>query len=176
MGDFTASNGVPVIPDRLGGYQLAPESAQMGAITGVNANQAQALREFFQKENDDRLGRWRWPENPDYVVYPQEDGGVWVLSESTGLTMRQRRENFRSPMREVTLFGAAWAYFDANGPKLPTEPGLYRSGALDGTPRIWHLKPDGSWVLINTNSIFPPEDGHIQRHLPFTRLLPEGES
>lgn len=31
-----------------------------------------ALREAFLAKEDERLGRWRWPENPEYVVYPTD--------------------------------------------------------------------------------------------------------
>ncbi|MDR6691374.1 hypothetical protein J2X55_002286 [Microbacterium sp. 1154] len=62
MNAFTASNGISVTP-----------SASIVGGTSVNdvalhKREADALREFFQAEADERLGRWRWPENPAYVV------------------------------------------------------------------------------------------------------------
>ena len=53
---------------------------------------------------------------------------------------------------------------------LPTVPGFYLS-ALPGD-WIFRLDDEGHWTLLNTNSLFPVRDGHLQRHLPFTRLVP----
>ncbi|QIK61774.1 hypothetical protein G7068_00035 [Leucobacter viscericola] len=48
---------------------------------------AKALREFFQHERDTELGRWRWPEYPEYVVRKLPDSNpetVIVINESYG--------------------------------------------------------------------------------------------
>lgn len=68
MSDFTASNGIPVIPDRHGGYQFVHEIGQLGVLTGVNADQAQALREFFEAHPEPKP--WR----------DAKDGEIWALS------------------------------------------------------------------------------------------------
>ena len=54
---------------------------------------------------------------------------------------------------------------------LPVEPGYY----LSARPGDWifRLDHEGHWTLLNTNSLFPVRDGHLQGHLPFTRLVPE---
>lgn len=50
----------------------------------------EALRAFFQAERDKELGRWRDPENPDLVLYPDKEGhyirqpAVTVINETTG--------------------------------------------------------------------------------------------
>ena len=56
-------------------------------------------------------------------------------------------------------------------PPLPTEAGLYRSSRADG---IWVFSLDraGDWTLLNTNSLFPIGDGHLEQNAPFTRLEP----
>lgn len=52
--------------------------------SGAGDSQPQiSPRESFQQERDEELGRWRWPEKPDYVVYPRPDGQR-VMRESDG--------------------------------------------------------------------------------------------
>lgn len=77
MNDFTASNGITVVEQPGGGFYI-------GDTCRAENVYAQALREFFRAEEDARLGRWRWPENPDYVVYPMIEGLHRVIQESTG--------------------------------------------------------------------------------------------
>ena len=66
MNTFTASNGVEIRPEE--GY-----GAVVSNLTLIN-EEMEALREFFQAEADERAGRWRWVEHPDYVVY--DTGGA----------------------------------------------------------------------------------------------------
>lgn len=91
---FTASNGVEI--------EIAPEGHLLmpPAAIGLGTESQQALREFFQHERDKELGRWRWPENSDYVVYPSElyltphDADlVTVFNERTGQSAHCRRED-----------------------------------------------------------------------------------
>lgn len=51
-------------------------------VLGLGKNTQAALAKHFRDKEDERLGRWRWPENPDYVVYPLPSGEVKVLRES----------------------------------------------------------------------------------------------
>lgn len=67
MGDvmsdkFVASNGVEITKDVHGCV----------SVEGLHSlrEDSQALREFFQHERDEELGRWRSKKLPDYVVYP----------------------------------------------------------------------------------------------------------
>lgn len=80
-----------------------------------------ALRGFFLQERDEQLGRWRWPENPDYVVYP--DGtSRRVVKESNGTNMsvslfdRERMETYLD-----SYVGAALAYDAAHPEPKPWE-------------------------------------------------------
>ncbi|QEA27072.1 hypothetical protein FGL91_00010 [Microbacterium sp. CBA3102] len=85
-------------------------------------------------ERDEELGRWRWPENPDYVVYPDEDGDAVVLNERDGMSgIGQTRATVD---RYPKSFGAdaARAYFEAH----PEKP--------------WHeAKPGEVWALTTEN-------------------------
>ncbi|MCE0510875.1 hypothetical protein LVJ59_17650 [Microbacterium sp. KKR3/1] len=94
----------------------------------TSPNDAQALREFFKHERDEELGRWRWPENPDYVVMDRGVGFVAILHEPTmGTTTWERSwRDARSTPDEAGL-----AYFDAHPERKP-----------------WHeAKPGEVWAL-----------------------------
>lgn len=85
---FTSSNDVAISMSPDGHLSATPRSETSGDSTALMLPvHMEALREFFRAEEDERLGRWRWPENPDYVVYPKEDGLFEVLRESTGLVL-----------------------------------------------------------------------------------------
>lgn len=127
MNEFTASNGVAI---RIDGRDLditAPHGTQWTALCGGHV--VDALREFFRAEDDDRLGRWRWPENPDYVVYPATvKTRVRVLRE-TGMGELEWVD--KGDSRSYEFCHAARAYFDAH-----PEPKPWRNA-----------KPGEVWVL-----------------------------
>lgn len=84
----TAVIGVPEFKARSGRTVRANEDGSVsfhlgnGYIVPEFVNDAE---EFFQARNDARLGRWRCPENPDLVVYPNHDRGqVAVVDERDG--------------------------------------------------------------------------------------------
>lgn len=135
MGDFTASNGGHVATvrtaedgDRLTVHvgQAYNDETRGGTSTAYLIDaQVHALREYFQHERDTELGRWRWPENPDHVVYPPEqveggDGGVWVLCESDPGSIRYASPGPEAwPSNEAYYARAARAYFDAHPEPKP---------------------------------------------------------
>lgn len=90
----------------------------------------ESIEEYFQAKRDKELGRWRWPENPNYLVYPHEDGDfALVVSEvsgdSTGIYLEADRRTGSNFER------AAVAYFAARP-----------------EPKPWHdAKPGEVWVL-----------------------------
>lgn len=135
MDEFKASNGATVSRDIAGGVKATPPA---GAIIWLPSMSATALREFFQHERDKELGRWRWPENPEYVVYRKpgaddEDGrAALVLDERTGVAPRRWERGFDSG-----VFGqAARAYFDAHP-----------------EPKPWHnALPGEVWVITTAES------------------------
>ena len=80
MNSYTASNGVGLTITRDRAVRWRP---------GIPPDLvSSALREYFQAERDEALGRWRDPENPDCICYPDEMSPNWVLviQESTGDT------------------------------------------------------------------------------------------
>ncbi|WP_347975688.1 hypothetical protein [Microbacterium sp. ProA8] len=124
MNEYTARNGVKVEWD---GDTLKVDTLAYFDRWGTHYP---ALTEFFRAEEDERLGRWRWPENPDFVMYPDDDGDVMVLDE------REPSAHFYPRVSSVASITtdrarAAQAYFD-------THP----------EPKPWHdAKPGEIWVL-----------------------------
>lgn len=124
MSEFKASNGI---------RRDFMEDLEEGL--GYSFMEIDALAEFFQHKHDEEFGRWRWPENPGYVVYRKpeyddEDGrAALVLDERSG-------EGFLRWERVLDsgVFGqAARAYFEAH-----PEP----------EPKPWHdAKPGEVWEI-----------------------------
>lgn len=138
MSEFTASNGIPV---------RSCEGVHTIEVNGVFVRDdlAQALREFFQAERDAELGRWRWPENPEYVVYALPDGGVDVLRESSV------SDSLKGPGRLQGI--SRW---DAGGRESAASSHFYAAAAAyfaaHPEPKPWHdAKPGEVWVLTTEN-------------------------
>ncbi|MBQ9917405.1 MAG: hypothetical protein IJO71_09445 [Microbacterium sp.] len=117
--------GIDVSDDRhsLAGFSLSGDAAD-------------ALARFAEIEKDARLGRWRWPSNPDFVVYPpSESHKVTVFRESTGEQYLYARTSptFADPVAKLSEWpAAALAYFEAH-----PEP-----------PKPWHDAKYGEvWVV-----------------------------
>lgn len=82
--------------DHVNGY-LTPESA-------LDAE------EFYEAKRDADRGRWRWPENRNYVVYPNDGVVIWTLDELTGVSHMNTREGLQTDQHG----DAARAYFEAH--------------------------------------------------------------
>lgn len=80
---------------------------------------AMDAEEYFQAKRDEDLGRWRWPENPEYVVYPlKPGGGCTALSERTGVS-KTWVERSDAAGDGSYLAPAARAYFEAHPERKP---------------------------------------------------------
>ncbi|MGX9346606.1 hypothetical protein [Microbacterium sp. KNMS] len=180
MSMFAASNGMRVWRPAEGQGAVQINGVFPDATT-ISALDAEALAEFFRAEEDDRLGRWRWPDNPDYVVYPQhsEGGGrpdsFRVFKESTGNTWSYDLEHLRDTEGEP--WDAARAYFDAHPQRKPWEdakPGdvwafevegeeMFAAFAIEGFLSVDFVTPTGkpvnlrSSVLTSARRIWPEE-------------------
>jgi hypothetical protein len=69
-----------------------------------------------QKLKVDKLGRWAWPENPDYLVYPLRfnHSKHQVLRQSTGeVTEHDGRAGRAAPYNYVDASRAVVAFYDA---------------------------------------------------------------
>ena len=93
---FTASNGWKIERFNKGDAEITYPS---GFRSGMGLDVMDALREFFQWERDQELERVRYPENPDYVVYPLtgDMNVVWVLNEVTGTSTQISRSSASIP-------------------------------------------------------------------------------
>lgn len=133
MKTFTSSHGVEV--RETAAWIEVGELAQRMDITKIAA-----LREFFQAERDEELGRWRWPENPNVVVYPDADGpsrSVTIVFEETGGVVIGMRERFLASVADEGHESrkAARAYFEAHPESKP----WHNAECGDS----WYLEPFG---------------------------------
>ncbi|WP_144834057.1 hypothetical protein [Microbacterium sp. BH-3-3-3] len=142
---FTASNGIEVgiTPDGFSQLNLNPKGNRIvfgSSVSSFSPDTTAALREFFQAEADERLGRWRWPQNPQWVLYPDEDGDVVAMDESTGqsTSLLTRLTVSRFPNAEGCP--AARAYFDAHPEPKPwqqAEAGELWELTVEGVTRTY---------------------------------------
>lgn len=123
---FTASNGVVLDVD--GG------AIHKDAVMTVKGEFKDALREFFQYERDQELGRWRDPENLARVAYPTSPQTVFIMDESTGQGAeysRQTANDSSANYGDRLKRQSARAYFAAHP-----------------APEPWHdAKPGEVWLL-----------------------------
>ncbi|WP_454113532.1 hypothetical protein [Microbacterium maritypicum] len=105
--------------------------------------------EFFQAKRDKELGRWRYPLDPDYVVYPNPDEAfermfgpnldLVVLRESDGMTKGYVRAEDQGGPPLDHRFGhilAARAFFEAHPERKPWEDAEIGE--------VWLLTKDGT--------------------------------
>lgn len=161
MYDFTASNGVELTRTPEGHIIIPPVTTGLGEVT------QQALREFFRAEEDERLGRWRWPQNPGFVVYHSESGYVNVVREHShfgdtgGAAMRITRpdaEQYTSPI-SANFYNAAKAYFNAHPEPKPWHDAKHRE--------IWVL-----FVAINEEAYKVDDDAFVPVNNPARVRIP----
>ena len=141
---FAASNRRQITTEYSETRILANGINMLHDFDYLSSDDMKALREFIQHERDKELGRWRWPENPNYVVYPSElyltppDADlVTVFNERTGQSAHCRREG-EGNSGNFSL--AARAYFAAHPEPTP-----------------WHDARDGQLWLIRFSD-FPDMD------------------
>lgn len=164
-GIFIASNGVKVEPvDAVGGnlYGLEVDSSHIHRKIGSRTTKA--LEEFFLVKRDKELGRWRDPEDPNFVVYRDkfhdDEEGRCIL------TVDERDGNmYHSWSKESIITPVAERYFDAHPEPKPwhdakvgevwvltqgkdneTRPWIYKQ------EEYW-LSSDGVWALVTDDEI-----------------------
>ena len=132
---FVASNGVEL--DENGCWVANPGPA---SSEWADHN---ARKEFYQHLRDTELGRWRWPDDPRYLVFPlKDDDEVRVLDENSGQSAAIRRSSFRPGLTHTHFVGAALAYFDAHPVSKPwhdAKPGEVWVLEMDGEERAFML-------------------------------------
>lgn len=130
MNDFTASNGVKITRNGDALSMVTPPDGYYGErAVALTSEATAALADFFRAEEDERLGRWRWPENPNWVCYPTAFGEVVVFDESD--PAKDSRVLSRGGDTWPHFRPAADAYFDAHP-----------------EPKPWHeAKPWETWLI-----------------------------
>ena len=133
------------------------------------------LREYFQAERDEELGRWRDPEIPDMVVYPHDDVTITVLDEVDGKRFWWTRgDELDAHQERLPGFDTARAYFQAH-----PEPKPWDAAQPD---EIWVLTINGysapylrNWceTWTNSTSVISVGDGTITAG---RRIWPEGKT
>lgn len=185
MNSFLASNGYRVI--------TVSEESRATWLKVLNRNpdpdvnerhslgkfSVEALREFFRAEEDERLGRWRWPENSEFAVYPSylykhpaDADEVNVVNTSNGASHRVKRGD---PPRLFGYFSeAGQAYFDAHPePKpwhnaQPKEVWQFRT-TDDRQYALGWVALDGTWDVIDPRGALIPNTAD-----PIARLVENG--
>ena len=151
---FRSTDGYTITRNRRGEVVVLKPSGDkitgggpIGACLGEYIDSLVALR-------DAELGRWRWPENPDYVVYPIGDGdGVLAASERSGrsLQVSRRPESFhhRTPRGASDLARAASAYFEAHPASKPWQCAKEGEGwvvTIGGEERLATVQESYFWI------------------------------
>lgn len=136
MNTFTASNGI-LIKDQEAGLTVVCSGGREDHV--LTPSESNALREFFRAEEDERLGRWRWPEDPDYVVTTSDqfragerEGWAIFTHEPTGLSCSAAR-SARGGLRVDQRFPEVADAFFAAHPE----------------PKPWHKAEPGQVWLVN---------------------------
>lgn len=170
MNKFTASNGVIVWKDedgsvytsRVDGSYFAPDDTQ-------------ALREFFLHERDQELGRGRWPENPYYVVYQDEDGYVSTVHELFGVERGSySRDGVDGGSVTDKSVQAARAFFAAHPEPKPwhdAKPGEVWVIELEDGTECAATREHGVDFKLSYGNLMSPRD---ERIVAGRRIWPEG--
>lgn len=159
--EFRARNGLIVKPCDNGGVEVG----KPGYRDYTPPEATFALEEWFQAKRDAELGRWRWPANPDYVVYGAKwlNGYVTVVNERTGEHGEVSLDWIRKCVQQgMDAAGDDWeyaalAYAEANPEKHP-----------------WHAAEQGDvWVLTvmgHTRAWSADGEGHFQHLIDIESL------
>lgn len=146
MNEYTASNGYTILARKNATVDWWSADRRHEGIIQVftHSDVWQALREFFQHERDEELGRWRWPENPDVVVYLDghpSSRSVTIFFEKTGGIVIGMAEKFlaTTPDEGHESRKAARAYFEAHPERKPWED------AEEG--QVWIVTPSKALTL-----------------------------
>lgn len=138
MKEFTASNGLKIAPSDQGAYVILSEIGDnmLEDMPWIGFEDDKALAEYYRAKEDERLGRWRWPENPDIYVRPMKGNpdvfGV-VKDNEDGLAYGQYSRADRRLLYGTDPMGqAARAYFDAHPEPKPWHE------AVEG--EVWELE------------------------------------
>ena len=169
-------NEVQVDLDDVGRVRLRRAGGDEGVYT---LETTEALRAFFQAERDEELGRWRDPENPDWICYGRGSSSdtVHVINEYDGLPYMLERDQVAYADSEFSE--VAQRYFAAHPEPKPWEK------ARPGYDEIWVLTIHGCEQPVYVDEfrgepVFQVPGGetislHRESITAGRRIWPEGE-
>lgn len=120
---YEATNGIKVDSETqaiTGRRRIQFDHGNHATAVEMSGEEAAALIETLDHEKDNDLGRWRWAENPHYVVYTSRRPYL-VLNELTGDTLQTSRDDPYVDNGFGTIYNAAAAYFEAHPERKPWE-------------------------------------------------------
>ena len=125
-----------------------------------------ALREYFQRERDTQLGRWRDPKNPNMVCYPVacDLDAVWVMYEDDGSRYHATRTGPRNLLPHY-VSETAGRYFAAHPEPKPCPP--FAAYVDKNGSAVWVTDENGNLRCLSDQNLDP------EKYAPFTRLLPD---
>lgn len=172
MNEYTASNGIELRVNDEGALERRnPEGTnQWDEVRRVYLRESvvsDALREFFRAERDEELGRWRWNENPQYVVYADSESTVIVVDETTGAANQYARWEAELIHGGVHPLAAAQAFFAAHPEPKPW------NRAKEG--ELWLLRPADAQNMELPYIAVDDTDGQVSMGPRFFRV-PEPKS
>jgi hypothetical protein len=161
VNEFTASNGIKITTNEGGGLEFACSGD--GPNHSIAPAERAALRDLFRAEEDERLGRWRWPEDPDYVIYEDGRGHFRIVRESDGSCnvfgrwWYETHKSGRLATSVPTLLRAAGAYFDAHPEPKPWDAAkdneIWVLTGVGGLELPWRRTADGEWESVTPKAI-----------------------
>lgn len=167
--EWRARSGRTIKPLEDGTITFQGSHGYLAPLTAMDAE------EFFQAKRDADLGRWRYPLDPDLVVYA-EDGRARVLFEPGGGSFVWSRESAQtaagSPQRDAAL-----AYFEAHPERKPWEDAQPEEGwviTVDG--KEWLATVDVAYDFTTANETFSFGTSDMARITDARRVWPEEAS
>ena len=125
-----------------------------------------ALREYFQRERDTQLGRWRDPKNPDMVCYPVVGDLDAVLMMYEGdMTRYYATRTDWERIRPHYVSETAGRYFQAHPEPKPRPP--FAAYVDKNGSAVWVTDENGNLRCLSDQNLDP------EKYAPFTRLLPD---
>lgn len=183
---FEASNGYEISEEIVSEQDCFKIKSMSGSNVLDSYNfldeyDMEALEEYFQAKRDKELGRWRWPENPTYVVYGNNLPDIYVVEESKGVWGQwHERELTHREVKRDALARAASAYLETLPlikPWLDAKPG-----------EVWILNfadfPNTDVSSLVKEGVFTYNDPCCDERMPLDsdeivsarRIWPEGKT
>lgn len=174
MNEYKTSNGATVYLDSDGRLKFQRDSPL--CANTLEDFWVQAAREYFQAERDEELGRWRDPENPDWVCYLAKEDSVHVFNEQTGnRAFYWLRDSLPARLwlegAERDSYDAARRYFAAHPEPMPWDaarPGEVWVLTINGDSHPYRRTEHGTWLSV-TPGVYLGDDTIEGAH----RIWPE---